>query len=126
MASKKQATVAQLTLEAEYVEIDEGTSQAISLCRILEDIREKQDESTTVSCGNKSTIAMTKNPVHHSRTKHITIKYHFIREVEATKEIKLDYSRTKHQIADIFTKALSRPRFQELGAMLGVTRVCIK
>ena len=69
---------------------------------------------------------MAKNPIHHSRTKHIAIKYHFFREAEATKEIKLDYCRTKDQIADIFTKVLSRPTFEELRAMLGVTEICIK
>ena len=125
-ASKKQATVAQSTAEAEYVAAAEATSQAIWLRRILEDMGEKQDEPTKINCDNKSAIAMAKNPVHHSRTKHIAIKYHFIREVEATKEIKLDYCRTEDQITDIFTKALSRPRFEELRAMLGVTEIFIK
>ena len=69
---------------------------------------------------------MAKNPIHHSRTKHIAIKYHFIKEAKATKEIKLDYYRTEDQIADILTKALPRPRFEELRAMLGVTKICIK
>ena len=55
---------------------------------------------------------MAKNPVHHNRTKHIAIKYHFIRETETTKEIKLDYCKTEDQIANIFTKALPRPRFE--------------
>ncbi|RZB68411.1 Retrovirus-related Pol polyprotein from transposon TNT 1-94 [Glycine soja] len=125
-ASKKQATVAQSTAEAEYVAAAEATSQAIWLRRILEDMGEKQDEPTKINCDNKLAIAMTKNPVHHSRTKHIAIKYHFIREAEATKEIKLDYCRIEDQIADIFTKALPRPRFEELRAMLGVTEICIK
>ena len=125
-ASKKQATVAQSTAEAEYVAAAEATSQAIWLRRILEDMGEKQDEPTKINCDNKSAIAMAKNPVHHSRTKHIAIKYHFIREAEATKEIKLDYYTTEDQIADIFTKALLRPRFEELRAMLGVTEICIK
>ncbi|KHN25158.1 Copia protein, partial [Glycine soja] len=98
----KQATVAQSTVEAEYVAATEATSQAIWLHRILEDMGEKQDEPTKINCDNKSAIAMAKNPVHHSRTKHIAIKYHFIREAEATKEIKLDYCRTEDQIADIF------------------------
>src|ERR1044072_1270682 len=70
-ASKKQATVAQSTAEAEYVAAAEATSQAIWLRRILEDMGEKQDGSTTINCDNKSAIAMAKNPVHHSRTKHI-------------------------------------------------------
>ncbi|KAG4957026.1 hypothetical protein JHK85_043406 [Glycine max] len=125
-ASKKQATVAQSTTEAEYVAAAKATSQAIWLRRILEDMGEKQDEPTKINCDNKSTIALAKNPVHHNRTKHIAIKYHFIRKAEATKEIKLDYCRTEDQFADIFTKALPRPRFEELRAMLGVTEICIK
>ncbi|XP_014629593.2 uncharacterized mitochondrial protein AtMg00810-like [Glycine max] len=60
-ASKKQATVAQSTTEAEYVAAAETTSQAIWLRRILEDMGEKQDEPTKINCDNKSTIAMAKN-----------------------------------------------------------------
>ena len=61
--------------------VAEATSQAICLRKILKDIGEKQSGPTIINSDNKSTIAMTKNSVHHSRTKHITIKYHFIREV---------------------------------------------
>ena len=120
-ASKKQATVAQSTAEAEYVAAAEATSQAIWLRRILKDMGEKQSGPTTINCDNKSTIAMEKNPVHHSRTKHIAIKYHFIREAETNMKIRLEYCPTEDQIADIFTKALPRPRFELLRAMLGVT-----
>nr|KYP41864.1 Copia protein [Cajanus cajan]KYP41874.1 Copia protein [Cajanus cajan]KYP41875.1 Copia protein [Cajanus cajan]KYP41878.1 Copia protein [Cajanus cajan] len=75
-------------------------------------MREQQDGPTTIYCDNKSAIAITKNLVHHSRTKHIAIKYHFIREVETTKEIKMEYCKTEEQVADIFTKALPRGRFE--------------
>jgi transposase InsO family protein len=125
-ASKKQATVAQSTAEAEYIAAAEATSQAIWLRRILEEMGEIQDESSIIYCDNKSTIAITKNPVHHSRTKHIAIKYHFIREAEATKQIQLEYCTTEDQIADIFTKALPRSRFELLRTILGVTEICIK
>ncbi|PNX66349.1 copia protein [Trifolium pratense] len=74
----------------------------------------------------KNAIAMAKNLVHHHRTKHIAIKYHFIREAEATKQIQLEYCTTKEQIADIFTKALPRARFELLRTMLGVTEIYIK
>jgi hypothetical protein len=50
------------------------------LKRILEDIGEKQEEAIHLHCDNKSAIAMAKNPIYHSRTKHIAIKHHFIRE----------------------------------------------
>ena len=76
-ASKQQAIVAQSTAEAEYVvaaEVEyvaavEATSQAIWLRKIFKDMGENQSGPTTINCDNKSAIAMTKNPVHHSRTK---------------------------------------------------------
>ncbi|KAK4387561.1 Retrovirus-related Pol polyprotein from transposon TNT 1-94 [Sesamum angolense] len=79
-ASKKQATVAQSSAEAEYIAAAATSNQAIWLRRILEDMGEKQEEPTTIYCDNKSAIAITKNPVQHSRTKHIDIKYHSLRE----------------------------------------------
>jgi len=99
----------------------EATSQAIWLQRILKDMGEKQSGPTTINCDNKSTIAMTKNHVHHNRTKHIAIKYHFIREAKTNMKIRLEYCPTEDQIANIFTKALPRPRFELLRTMLGVT-----
>nr|KYP44120.1 Copia protein [Cajanus cajan] len=67
---------------------------------------------------------MAKNPVQHQRTKHIAIKYHFIREVETTKQIQLEYCSTEDQVADIFTKALPRTKFEQLRTMLGVIEIC--
>ena len=79
-SSKKQESVAQSSAEAEYVSTATATSQAIWLRRILEDIGMKQEKATEIFCDNKSAIAMAKNPVYHSRTRHIAIKHHFIRE----------------------------------------------
>lgn len=66
-------------------------------------------------CDNKSTIVMAKNLVYHSRTKHITMKYHFLREVETKGEVELKFCSTKH-----ITKALPRVKFRSLSMMLGV------
>ncbi|KAL0319362.1 UNVERIFIED_CONTAM: putative disease resistance protein RGA3 [Sesamum angustifolium] len=88
-ASKKQATVAQSSAEAEYIAAAATSNQAIWLRRILEDIGEKQEEPTTIYCDNKSAIAITKNPVQHNRTKHINIKYHSLREATTRGEIEL-------------------------------------
>ncbi|KAL0382165.1 UNVERIFIED_CONTAM: Retrovirus-related Pol polyprotein from transposon TNT 1-94 [Sesamum calycinum] len=88
-ASKKQATVAQSSAEAEYIAAAATSNHAIWLRRILEDIGEKQEEPTTIYCDNKSAIAITKNPVQHSRTKHIDIKYHSLREATTRGEIEL-------------------------------------
>ena len=83
--------MAQSTTEAEYMAATKATSQAIWLRKIFKDMAEKQSGPTTINCDNKSVIAMTNNPVHHSRTKHITIKYHFIIEVETNMKIQLEY-----------------------------------
>ena len=124
--SKKQDSVAQSSAEAEYVAAATTASQAIWLRRIFEDMGEKYNQATKILCDSKSAIAMAKNPVFHSRTKHIAIKYHFLREAEANKEIELEYCRTEEQLADIFTKALPKARFELLRSMIGVTRTCIK
>ncbi|XP_039159594.1 uncharacterized protein LOC120289129 [Eucalyptus grandis] len=76
-------------------------------------------EATPILCDNKSAIAISKNPVFHRRTKHIDIKYHFIREEQNNEEIELKYCKTEEQVADIFTKALPLAKFETLRKKLG-------
>ena len=66
----------------------------------------KQDNATTIFEDNQGTIALARNPVDYSRTKHIDIKYHNVREVVSTKEIDLEYCPTQDIIADSLTKGL--------------------
>lgn len=120
--SKKQDTTALSSAEAEYVSASLGTCQALWLRKILEDLGEKQDCGTVMYCDNKSAILMAKNPVHHSRTKQISIKYHFIREAVENKEIELKFCKTEDHLADIFTKALPKGNFCYLRKMLGVIK----
>ena len=124
--SKKQNSVAQSTAEAEYVATASAANQAIWLTRILEDMGEKQLKPVEICCDNKSAIAIAKNPIFHNRTKHIAIKYHYLREVEANGDIQLKYCNTENQLADIFTKALPRDRFQLLHFMLVISDKHIK
>ncbi|KAI5342232.1 hypothetical protein L3X38_010107 [Prunus dulcis] len=119
-ASIKQNTVALSTAEAEYVSAAEATSQAKWLRFVLEDFGEEQVEGTPILCDNTSAIAMAKNPVFHQKTRHISRKFHFIREAIQAKEIELIYCKTEDQIADILTKALSKDRFVYLRDLLGV------
>ncbi|GJZ39745.1 hypothetical protein Tco_0586308 [Tanacetum coccineum] len=109
--SNKQQTVAQSLVEAEYVAAALATSQAIWLRRIFKDIEEKQLKPTIIFCDSMSAIAIAKNPVYHSRTKHIALKHHFIREAIEDGEVQLEFCETNDQIADIFTKALPRGKF---------------
>ncbi|KAG6472641.1 hypothetical protein ZIOFF_070115 [Zingiber officinale] len=95
--SKKQQSVAQSSAEAEYISASVATSQAIWLRRILGDLGHHQIEGTVLYCDNKSAIAMAKNPVHHSRTRHIALKHHFIRQAIEDKEIQLEFCRSEEQ-----------------------------
>ena len=61
---------------------------------------------TPIYCDNTSAIQMTQNPVHHSKTKHIEIRHHFIRDIAEKGRISLHYIPTTEQLADIFTKPL--------------------
>ena len=74
----------------------------------------------TLFCDNLSVINISKNPVLHSRTKHIDIRYHFIRELVEEKVISLEHVVTDRQLAYIFTKALDANRFEKLRGDLGV------
>jgi hypothetical protein len=72
---------------------------------------------------NKSAIALSKNPVHHDRSKHIDTRFHFIRDCVERGEVDIDHVSKTEQLADILTKALGRIRFAELREKLGVIRV---
>ena len=86
----------------------------------LQDLQVKFDEHIPIFCDNTSAINISKNPVMHSKTKHISIKYHFIREQIAERNINLEYVGIKEQIADIFTKPLPREAFEYLRQKLGI------
>ncbi|KAI4365989.1 hypothetical protein MLD38_021920 [Melastoma candidum] len=72
---------------------------------------------------NKSAIALSKNPVHHDRSKHIDTKFHFIRECIEDGKVKVKHIGTNRQLADILTKALGRVKFVEMRQKLGVVQV---
>ena len=80
----------------------------------MEDIQVKYDEPIPIFCDNTSVINIYKNPVMHSKTKNIPIKFHFLREHVTEKNIRLEYVETKEQIADIFIKPLPRETFEYL------------
>ena len=77
----------------------------------MEEIGEKQIQPTMIYCDNVSAIKLAKNPVHHSRTKHFDMKYHFIRDLVQKNDVELKHINTKHQLADIFTKAVAKDQF---------------
>ena len=114
--SKKQATVALSTAEAEYVSPQYGR-------RLLTDVGEPLEEPIVIHEDNQGAIAMAKNPVGHARTKHIDIRYHFVREGVQSGVIVLKYVATDEMIADILTKPLPKHRFEKLVTELGMKTV---
>jgi len=72
---------------------------------------------------NTSAIALSKNPVHHDRSKHIDTRYHFLRECIEEGKVEIDHIGTADQLADMFTKTLGRVRFLELRNELGVVEL---
>ena len=87
--------------------------------KLLSDYGITQD-TMVVYCDNSSAIDISKNPVQHSKTKHIKIRYHFIRDLVERKIVVLEYVLTERQNADIFTKPLDRNKFDTLRQVIGV------
>ena len=111
-SSKRQSTVALLTMEAEYMAASHCTMEAIWLRQLLDDMRCKYDEGTLIMCDNQGDIALAKNLVYHARTKHIEVQHHFVREKVARGAIILEYCLTKEMLADVLTKALASERHE--------------
>jgi hypothetical protein len=72
---------------------------------------------------NKAVISLIKNPVLHDRSKHIETRYHYIWECANRGLIKVDFVRTEDQLGDIFTKSLSRVKFEELRSQIRVQQI---
>ena len=86
----------------------------------LEYLLVKYDHPIIIKCNNTSAINMSKIPITHSKTKHIPIKHHFLREQVSQKVVKLEYVDTKEQIVDIFSKPLPKEAFENIRRKLGV------
>ena len=117
--SKKQNSVSLSTAEAEYITIGSSCSQLLWMKKLLRDYGISQD-TVVVYCDNSSAIDISQNPVQHFMTKHIEIRYHFIRDLVERKIVAFEYILTERQNADIFTKPLDRSKFEILRQVIGV------
>jgi hypothetical protein len=112
--SKKQSSISLSTIEVEYIAVTTCCTHVLWMKQTLKNIQVEYDEPIPIYCDNTSTINISKNPVMHSKMKHIPIKYHFLREQVAEKKIRVEYVGTEEQVADIFTKSLPRKSFEYL------------
>ena len=90
------------------------------MLQTLVDLEVKYSEPIPIQCDNTGAISVSKNPVLHSKTKHIPIKYHFLREQVTNKVVQLNFIPSTEKTADIFTKPLPKPQFEYLHQKLGV------
>jgi hypothetical protein len=118
-ASKKQNSVALSTAEAEYIAAGHCCAQLLWMRQTLMDYGYKLIE-VPLLCDNESAIRMKDNPVEHRRTKHIDIRYHFLRDHQQMGDIEIAYVSTKEQLADIFTKPLDEKTFSKLRNELNI------
>lgn len=121
-ASRRQSCVAMSTTEAEFIAAAEAVKEAIWLQLLLKELGIPQN-STELKCDNQAAIALVRNPVCHQRTKHMDVRFFFIREAEEDKKIKITYISSNDQLADIFTKSLPNSSFSKLREMLNVTKI---
>ncbi|GJY27561.1 hypothetical protein Tco_0403328 [Tanacetum coccineum] len=112
-SSKKQDCTTMSFAEAEYVSLSACCAQVIWMRTQLLDYGFCFNK-IPIYCDSKSAIAISCNPVQHSRTKHINIRYHFIKEHVDKGTIELYFVRTEYQLADLITKALLKERFEFL------------
>lgn len=118
--SKRQATIALSSTEAEYLALSSAVQEAVWLRQLLSDLGFQQESPTTINEDNQGVIALSKHPTSHSRTKHIDIRYHYIRQEINEKRIKVVYCSTDKMIADILTKGLGKQKFETFRDLLGV------
>lgn len=111
---KKKTSIFLSTAEVEYIVVATCCTEVLLMKKMFQDIKVKFDEPIPIFFDNTSAISISENPVMHSKTKHILIKYHFVREKVDENNIKLEYVGTKEQITDIFNKPLPCEAFEYL------------
>ena len=117
--SKKQVSVALSTAKAEYVAASLCCSQVLWQKQQLLDYGIKLYH-IPIKCDNTSAINLSKNPIQHSRTKYIDIRYHFLRDHVQNGYISLEFVDTNNQLVDIFTKPLNEERLNFIKHDLGM------
>ena len=118
--SKKQPIVTLSTTKAEFVAAAGCASQVIWMRRVLDQLGHVQKKSTIVMCDNNSTIKLSKNPVMHGRSKHIDVRFHFLRELANDGIIELMHCGTEEQTIDVMTKPLKLESFQKFRSQMGM------
>jgi hypothetical protein len=119
-SSQKHGSIAQSTTKAKYIATSDASKEAIWLRKLVYGLFGDKLETMVVHCDIQSCIKLAENPVFHDRSKHIDMRYHYIRDLVQRKTVKLKYIATNEQVADILTKPLTLRQFVQLRGKLGV------
>jgi hypothetical protein len=120
--SRKQKSFTLSSVEAEYMAASQASCKAIWLRKMLVGLFGQEKSPTVIHCDNQSCIKLSENPVFHDRSKHIEIRYHFIRDWVHRGAVQLQYISTDDQVADILTKALPRGKHVFFRDKMGLVR----
>jgi hypothetical protein len=112
-SSKRQAVVSRSSAEAEYRGVANAAAECCWLRNLLCELHLPVDKASIIFCDNISAVYLSDNPVHHKRTKHVELDIHFVRERTALGQLRVLHVPTKLQFADIMTKGLPAPLFNE-------------
>lgn len=121
-ASRKQTVVAQSTAEAEFLAANEATKELIWLTNLLRELNIEY-EQPTLFVDNKSAIKIIKNNEIHRRSKHIEIKFHYIRSKYKEGAFNIAHVDSENQLADVLTKGLTGPRLESLTRKSGCSNI---
>ena len=116
--SRKQSCVALSTAEAEYVVACSSSCELVWLRKLLSNLFDLQLDATCIYCNNQSCVKLSENLVFHDKSKHIGIKYHYIRDMVEKGAVKLRYVTTEEQTSDIYN--LARSKFEHFRGKLGM------
>lgn len=121
-SSKKQPVVSLSTTEAEFIAAAACACQSVWMQRVLGNLGKKKCKCV-IYCDNSSTIKLSKNPVMHGRSKHIDVRFHFLRDLVTDGIVELVHCGSKEQLADIMTKPLKLEQFLKMREQLGLCSV---
>jgi hypothetical protein len=119
--SKKQTTIALSSTEAEYVALSEAAREAFWLRNLYSELGFDQKEPTLIRGDNDGSIAIAQNPQFHKRSKHIAIRWHWIRDQVQAGNITIESCRDPDQTADVLTKSLARPKHRKHTSEMGIS-----
>ena len=100
----------------------QASCEALWLRKLMVDLFDMEMSPTVIQCDNQSCIKLSENPVFHDRSKHIEIRYHFIRDYVQRGVVRLQYLPIDQQVANILTKALGRGKYVYFRDKLGVMK----